>query len=330
MFNIENILRTADLRELVERAGGRIDKNGRTHCPIHGGVDSNAFCIYRKDGKDLWVCFSGDCGGGDAITFVQKWQGMDFKQACAFLGGDIISDPVAMAKSAADRLERARVEHEAARMKVEARRHELQIAQKHLYYHETMQQWARDMWQARGIDEGLQDFWTLGACQDFVINGDYHTPTLTIPIFSEHNELLNIKHRLVNPQKLTDKYRPDTSGLGAFPPLLAVPSMGFDGELIVVVEGEIKAMVTWSRTPSIDIQVIGVGGKSMFMGIAERIKGKRVLVIPDPGGEKEAVELARNVGGRILQVPEKIDDYILANELDSNKLYNLFRQARKA
>ena len=68
----------------------------------------------------------------------------------------------------------------------------------------------------------------------------------------------------------------------------------------------------------------------MFMGITERIKGKRVLVIPDPAGEKEPVELARNVGGRILQVPEKIDDYILTNQLDSNKLYYLFKQARKA
>jgi len=134
-FDIEAILRTANLRQLVEKAGGQPDQHGRCACPIHGGNDTNAFHVFEKDGKELWKCFSGDCGGGDAISFVQKWQHMDFKQACVYLDGDVISDPVAMEKSAQERLEKARIEHEETRLKVEARQRELQVAEKHLFYH---------------------------------------------------------------------------------------------------------------------------------------------------------------------------------------------------
>ena len=71
------------------------------------------FVIKSKDGKQLWQCFSGVCGGGDAISFVEKWQNKDFRNACAFLGGDVLSDPVAMEKSARER-------HEAAAQRAEA------------------------------------------------------------------------------------------------------------------------------------------------------------------------------------------------------------------
>ena len=63
-FNIEQIIAKTDLRELVEKAGGQVNKS-RCACPIHGGQDTNAFAIYHKDGRDYWKCFSNDCGGGD-------------------------------------------------------------------------------------------------------------------------------------------------------------------------------------------------------------------------------------------------------------------------
>lgn len=329
MFDIEKILQTSDLRQLVERAGGEVDNHGRCACVLHGGDNSSAFSIFHKDGKDLWKCHTGDCGGGDVITFVQKWQGLDFRGACAFLGGDVASDPVALEASAKERLARSIIEHEATRLKMEARQHELQKGNKHNWYHDQRGDWARKAWTARGLDEGLQDFFTLGACDNFSLSAEYTTPTLTIPIFSADMELLNIKHRLINPMKPKDKYRPETSGLGAFPPLLATPGLGYDGGLIIVVEGEIKAMVTWSRLDIQDFQVIGVGGKGMFSRLTENLIGKNVLVIPDPDGEKEAFELARKVGGRVLEMPAKIDDYLLANNVRGDAFYRLIKQARK-
>jgi len=327
-MNIEAVLLKTDLVELVRMAGGTPDNHGRCACPIHGGQDTNAFHIYQN-GKQMWKCFSNDCGGGDALDFVQKWRGWDLKTAYEFLGGEKQADPVEMKRLADERHARAEAELLDKQQRMEAARRELQVAERHLYYHKTMGDWARIMWTGRGLDEGLQSFFMLGACDDFVVNGDYHTPTLTIPILDEQRNLLNIKHRLVNPQKQKDKYRPETSGLGAFPPLLAVPEMGYDGEMIVVVEGEIKAMVTWARLDIPDIQVIGVAGKNAFMKISDNVRGKRVLVIPDPSGEKEAYELARNVCGRVLELPEKVDDFILSTNITPSNFYGMMKQARK-
>jgi len=224
----------------------------------------------------------------------------------------------------------AKADLEDKERRMEAARRELQVASKHLWYHQNMQNWGRDMWIERGLDEGLQDWFTLGACDSFSVNANYQTPTLTIPIIGDDMQLLNIKHRLIHPQKPNDKYRPETSGLGAFPPLLAVPSMGYDGDLVIVVEGEIKAMVTWSRIDTMDIQVIGVGGKDSFMRLSDKLAGKKVIVIPDPNYEKEAAALAKKLSGKILEVPMKIDDYLLETGIKGNNFHSLLRQARKA
>ena len=329
MFNVEQIIAKTDLRELVEKAGGKVNKN-RCACPIHGGHDANAFAIFQKDGRDYWKCFSGDCGGGDVIDFVMKWRGYDFKRACEFLGGDVHADPVEMERLARERVERAKIELEQKQNAYEAALKELQFAEKHLHYHNTMGAWARQMWQVRGLDDGMQDFWTLGACEDFTINEGYHTPTLTIPIFGEEMDLLNIKHRLVNPQKPNDKYRPEKSGLGPFPPFLAIPAMGYDGGLIIVTEGEIKAMVTWATVSESDVQVIGVPGRSSFKAIADKVRGKNVVVIPDPGAERDAFDFAKSIQARYLPMPAKVDDYILETGIKSDGFYALIKQSRRA
>lgn len=329
MFNVEEIINKTDLRDLVEKAGGQLKKD-RCACPVHGGHDVTGFAVYHENGRDHWKCFSGDCGGGDAIDFVMVWRGYDFKRACEFLGGQVQDDPAEMRRLADERMARAKADYEDKQKRLEAARRELQVAEIHLHYHETMGSWAKQLWMARGLDEGLQQFWTLGACDDFVINGDYHTPTLTIPILDEQRLLLNIKHRLLNPQKENDKYRPERSGLGAFPPFLAVPEMGYDGGLIVVTEGEIKAMVTWARLDEPDIQVIGVPGKSQFKALEPHLQGKNVVVIPDPGAEAEAATFAKCIHAKYLSIREKIDDFILQTEITTNNFYLLLKQARLA
>lgn len=328
MYNIDDILAKANLRELVERAGGELNKD-RCACPIHGGHDKTGFSIYHKDGRDLWQCFSGDCGGGDAIRFVEVWQGKSFKDACAFLGGDVLLDLVEMERLARERHAKAVAEREAAEAKEQARRKELQTEQKHLQYHNGMTDYFIDQWLKRGIDESWQGFYSVGACDDFVINDGWHTPTLTIPIFDVSYEVLNIKHRLLNPQNPKDKYRPERSGLGAFPPLLTFPDKGFDGKVTWVIEGEIKAMVTATICPDSDWQFIGVPGRTQYKGLIDKLNGKNVIVVPDPGAEKDAAEFCRAVSGRWLSLPDKIDDMINAQGYDGSWLQSIERQARK-
>lgn len=331
MFDTDVILAKADLPELIRRAGGELVKN-RCACPLHGGSNTNGFAVYNKDGRDHWTCYSGDCGGGDAITFVQKWQGLDFKGACAFLGGDVVSDPVAMAESAKRRHAEAEAKQREAEARTEARRKELQQAELHLHYHEGMQEWARQEWVRRGIPVDWQGFYYLGACEDkpIMFKGvEYHTPTLTIPIFDEARTVLNIKHRLMKPPKDNDKYRPEREGLGAFPPFLACPEMGFDGETVWVVEGEVKAMVSYIVANNPDWQVIGVPGRSQYKGVADKLKGKNVIVVPDPGAEKDATEFCKLVSGRWLSLPDKIDDFVLANGYDGDTFRSWAKQARR-
>ena len=332
MFDIESILAKADLFELVKHAGSEPDNHGRCTCPLHGGHDPNAFEIYTKDGKQLWNCFSGPCGGGDAISFVMAWQGFDFKRACEFLGGDVTSDPQEMHRLADLRHMQALKELEEAHLREEARRSELQQAAKHLIYHETMKQWAVDMWTMRGVDECWQGLWYLGACDDKVIiskGAEYHTPTLTIPIFAQDYKVLNIKHRLISPPEKNDKYRPETSGLGTFPPFLAFPEHGYDGKTVYVIEGEIKAMVCATITDDSDNQFIGIPGKSHYKKIVDNLKGKNVVTIPDPGAESEAMEFCRITGSRYLPVIGKIDDIIIEYGYDGDWLKSASRQARR-
>lgn len=331
-YDIDGVLAKTDLADLVEKAGGKLRKAGselRCACPIHGGHDLTGFSVYHKDGRDLWQCFSGNCGGGDAIDFVRVWRGWDFKRACEFLGGDVQADPVEMKRLADERAARAAAELADKQARMDAALRELRTAEKHLEYHNRMGQWARDMWTARGLTEDWQGYYYLGGCDDFIVNGTHHTPTLTIPIVDEERNLLNIKHRLINPQSPNDKYRPERGGLGPFPPLLACPEMGYDGGLVIVVEGEIKAMVTWAYANNSDWQVIGVPGRTQFKTLAEKLKGKPVLVLPDPGAEAEALEFAKLTGGRFLRLPDKPDDYILANQLGRNEIYHLTKQARR-
>lgn len=332
--NIDALLGQVDLIGLVQQAGGQLKKNGdswRCACPLHGGANESSFAVFiGDDGLHHWKCFS-DCNtGGDAIEFVKKWKGLDFLRAVEFLGGkEYKPDPEELARIAAERNKSAQERAERERRIAEQTLADLRHAEKHLYYHEHAADWVVQEWRRRGLDEGWQGFWYLGGCEDFIINDGYHTPTITIPIFNERRDILNIRHRLIKPQNPNDKYRPERAGLKQVP-FLALPELGFNGDEIVVVEGEIKAAVTYSIVGSMDIQVIGVPGQGMYKHLTGELKGKRVTVCPDPGAEEPAFQFARAVGGRYFTLPGKIDDYILETNTTQDDLFNLIKFARKA
>ena len=95
MIDVDAILKRTNLVSLVEQAGGRLHRAGgdlRGACPLHGGDNPTAFSVYSEGGVQKWKCFTRDCGGGDAIGFVMKWRGLDFRQACAYLSGGAIPE----------------------------------------------------------------------------------------------------------------------------------------------------------------------------------------------------------------------------------------------
>ena len=342
MFDIEKITSKLRIEDLVQRAGGTPRKSGNRYscsCVLHGGDNPTAFSVFEKDGKQYWKCWTGNCGQGDLITFVEVWQGLKFKEACEWINGGAIEDAQGMKESAEQRHAAALIEEQAAKERTEARRKELQAENIHVRYHEGMAQWLKDKWTVAGIDEGMQSFWTLGGCEDFTYKDEdnlYHSATLTIPVFSEARELLTIQHRLLNPHNPKSKYRPEKTGLHAHP-FLAVPEMGFDGDKVLVMEGAKKAMVTWTRSDT-GWQCIGVDSQEMYKSMVEILKpvGARVIVVPDPNTEgnpnaiRKAWHLAKEIGGAMVNIPVKIDDLILQTEMNQDGLFSLLKQARKA
>lgn len=330
--NIDALLIQTDLLGLVQQAGGVMRKNGdgwRGACPLHHGNNETSFSLFvGDDGLYYWKCFSDCSAGGDAIEFVKLWQGLDFLRAVEYLGGNVQSDPEEIARLAEERNRRAQERAERERKIAENTLADLRQAEKHIYYHEHATALIRDEWMRRGLNEDWQGFWYLGGCEDFIINDGYHTPTITIPIFNQHRQILNIRHRLLNPQSPKDKYRPERTGLKQVP-FLALPELGIDGEEILVVEGEIKAAVTYSIIGGMDIQVIGVPGQGMYKHLSDELKDKKVVVCPDPGAEKPAYDFARSINGRVFTLPMKIDDYILETEATKDDLFNFMKYARK-
>ena len=69
-----------DVEALLEHYGfNNIHNNGdiiRACCKLHGGDNPTAFVINKNTG--LWYCHTGECGGGDVFTLVQKFEGINF------------------------------------------------------------------------------------------------------------------------------------------------------------------------------------------------------------------------------------------------------------
>lgn len=87
-FDLDLLLSRVKLEELAQTAGTKLHRSGkelRGACPLHHGDNPTAFSIHVKDGREYWRCFTRCNTGGDAIEFIQKWQGLDFIGAVKYL-----------------------------------------------------------------------------------------------------------------------------------------------------------------------------------------------------------------------------------------------------
>ena len=326
-MNIDAIIHNADLTEIAKLAGAELKfRNGewRSACPIHSGENRSSFVIFNDGGKQKWNCFS-RCGGGDVIDFVMAWRQCDFKAATEYLGGDNDITPEEAAQITRQRSEAAKRNEIEKAEALRRARDEVNTSGRWMEYHANLDALnKRELWRARGIREDWQDFWMLGYCPSFDIGG-HTTPTLSIPIM-RGNDVLNIRHRLLDPLDPKDKYRPDRVGLGNSP---FVAFYEHDLPDILLVEGEIKAAVTASMIGLDGLQVIGIPGKMAFSCAAELLHDKNVVILFDPDADAEAVKMARKIGGRVAFLRMKIDDAIIAQSLDKSGIRRLVRNARK-
>lgn len=336
MSQIDAILAKYDLVELAEKAGSVLHKSGnemRGNCPLHGGQGINNFSIYNNGGKQKFTCFSGDCGSGDLIDFVMKLHDYDLKTAIKFLGGEIKPDPIEFSRLAIERAERAEQELKLTIEKAQNALADLRGSRAWEKYHQQLEgnEKAMILWEGKGVPREWQDIWKLGYCDSFRVyseTGILTTPTLSIPIFGKGWELLDIRHRLLNTIDPNDKYRPDKAGIPS-QPFMTDPDVGIDIDNILVVEGEIKSMVTYITLNSSKWQVLGIPGKQQFYKVADKIKGKRAVICFDPDADIKADEAAKSVNGKVIKIRMKIDDAITAGVLDQKGLRSLIKGAVK-
>jgi len=336
-MDIPAILTHNSLVELAAAAGADLRPAGnrrwRSHCPLHHGHNPSGFSIIEgRGGKQLWHCFSGDCGRGDLIDFVMHWRGLDFRAACQYLAGGASTwspippkrPPVAPQQPAPTRqvpawLAQSRIwETDHARLAGSAA-------------------W-RQLWRGRGVPDLWQDIWCLGCRDRFPVREERpaaarpkfrFTPTLTIPIFRPDGEIVTIRHRLLDPPNPRDRYRPERAHLGSFP-FLANPAAP-PGSPVLVVEGEIKAMVAAITADNPALQVLGIPGKQQFARAAELLaQADPIYLLPDPDGLAAGLALARDLAGgrcRIIQLGLKVDDAILAGLINRQELRRLMQCA---
>ena len=222
-----------------------------------------------------------------------------------------------------------------AQQEMEAAIDEMKRGEKWLQYHDNLDNSVRRQWESWGIPEFWQDFYKLGYDPDRVIysgGSEWHTPTMTIPIFEAKTwECLNIKHRLLNPPRKGDKYRPERSGLPA-PLFVGYPDAPITGKTLLV-EGEKKAMVSYLTADDDWLQVVGIPGKNPTDEMLSQLdKCDPLYICLDPDARTEAIQMARQMGvgrSRLIELPDKIDDMIVNYSLGKSWMQNIMRQGVK-
>ena len=105
-MTVDEIKQTYSMREIVERYGIKVKRDGMCSCPFHGADKHASMKIY----KDSFHCFA--CGkNGDIFTFVQNMDNCDFNTAFYSLGGEY-QKPTKASKTALYRMRKARKKRE--------------------------------------------------------------------------------------------------------------------------------------------------------------------------------------------------------------------------
>ena len=291
-------------------------------CPKCGGTDRFVVWTDKQYPRWRWMCRICNPDGGwlDQLfpKLNEEYQSMNSSEK---------------AKRIAEQLEeqehRLRAEIDRAQQVLK----ELQEARAWEKYHRQLDEASRNLWLSWGIPEFYQDYWQLGFDPDRLIfagGEEYHTPTMTIPIFEPTTwKCINVRHRLLAPPKPNDKYRPERSGLpAAF--FVAEPDLKIAGRTLCV-EGEKKAMASFITLDDPNMQVVGLPGKTPSDELLRKLSECDPVYIcldPDADGEALASRMEKS-RCRVINLPEKIDDMIFRYGLDKSWMRQVLFQSRK-
>lgn len=302
-------------------------------CPVCGGKDR---FVVRGD---KWLCRH--CTDGkwrDGIAFIMFTRNTDFKGACSIVEGNKPLTPQERERIAAERAERAERELRESIERAQKALKELREAHAWTRYHEQLEndESARDIWRKRGVPDVYQDIFSFGYDRSHVYyfnDTQHYSPSLTIPIFDIGGECVNVRHRLLAPKDSGDKYRQERANL-PISPWFSDPSLD-NPQSVLVVEGEIKAAVSYITADDPTMQAIGMPGKSHDASSAQAYLDNvdcPIYICPDPDTHENAVRDSEIVGkerARLILLPGKIDDMINRYGLGKEWMQTIFRQARR-
>ena len=299
----------------------------------------------RQESANTWTCSCPKCGGSahadgapsDRCTLFIDPKPTLYCRRCNLVAFPDQFGDKGWERPDAEELERRRLERvqyeEARKRSAERALEYLRSTQLWQAYNENMDDAARAIWRRRGIPDSLQDYWQLGydPAHAFWRNGaEFTDATLTIPIFDEQWQALNIKHRLMNPPDNYGKYRYELRGAAGGYLYRTEPSEPLDGHVIAV-EGEVKSMVVAVRGGSKQGTIVGIPGTNPGPEVLALLKGAdRVTIVVDPGAKAAGIKIAKAIGiakCRLLETVMKIDDGILATDMSERKLAQLLRGA---
>lgn len=194
-------------------------------------------------------------------------------------------------------------------------------------------------WSAGFTDEFWWQEWGLGfdsAHEFWYDDGGWKkhtTATMTIPVRNLQGEIVNIKHRLLEPMPdyHKTKYRMEYR-VGIEPVFMANLEKKNGADVVWIVEGDKKAGITFITLDNPNIQMIGLPN-SPSDELLSAIGGKTIYYVPDPDvSQKLRQRVFDNFKGRdlrMIETPDKIDDWILRNAITKPDLQTIATQARR-
>ena len=314
-------------------------------CPRCGGKDR--FHLNTQKGFFCRQCTGGlDGGWKDQITFRMWLLGETFMDAFRFFDCGHKLTRQEIAQIAAERERREQIEQEAIHAKQIETRNKLDSSNVWQVYSQNLKEnpGARDLWRSRGLSDEWQDYYGVGYCprKEFYYDDQpFTTETLTIPYHEAradglHNptyHTIGLVHRLLTPPDPGDKYRPHLSGAGKALYRADYLTVGLERTALLV-EGEIKAMVTFSHLhdsqgiPLLpDLSVIATAGANLKPELIAQLAGvERIWICLDPDANGQADHLARVLGkdrAKVIRLPEKIDDLFNMGVMTAERLIKL-------
>lgn len=272
------------IEAVIERTGVRLVGRGR----YLRGVEHDSLVVDTQVG-----CFNWNSRGlhGDAITWLRKVCNMSFGEARRMLEGE------AGVSGQARTVPRRKVAPAPPAQPLA-----LDVAfDPHLKMSTAGWAW----WQGEGMTDDVIRTFLLGELRHLVYGLCY-----TIPIFDLAGQLANVKLRLAEPDKVRKfgKYRPYESGRGTHLFNSVILQEGLRN--VVVVAGEKKVMVLHGYGIPAVSPTGGCGNwRDAWTAAVKAVPN--IYVAFDDNDEPRADErLARRLGGVLVDVPGKPDDYI--------------------